>query len=163
MRLLLALCLALASVVIDPPSTALARVEEDLPWSYTQVFQGSIRLVRVDLGCTITERDADAGFVLFDYESSGRVHHGSIELSPTTARDGAEVVRVVVQIPTLPSYVERMIVNRLERKLRDEIGEPLRPARVRVAAPVEDEPDTDEREGDTDEGDTDEGEEHVTE
>lgn len=144
MRLLLALCLALASVVASPPSAALARVEEDLPWSYTQVFQGSIRLVRVDLGCTITERDADAGFLLFEYESSGRIHHGSIELSPTRDRHGVEVVRVVVQIPTLPSYVERMIVNRLERKLRDEVGEPMRPARERPAPPVEDEGEGDE-------------------
>jgi hypothetical protein len=151
-RLVLGLAL---SVVVNTPGSALARVEEDLPWSYTQVFQGSIRLVRVDLGCTITERDAEAGFLLFDYESSGRLHHGSIELSPTRARDGSEVVRVVVQIPTLPSYVERMIVNRLERKLRDEIGEPLRPRAP--APPVEDrdEDEAEEHEGDAepDEGD----------
>jgi hypothetical protein len=135
MRHLLALCLALASVVASPPSPAEARVEEDLPWSYTQVFQGSIRLVRVDLGCTITERDADAGFLLFDYESNGRTHHGSIELTPTRDRHGVEVVRIVVQLPTLPSYVERMIVNRLERKLRTEVGEPPRVPRARPPAP----------------------------
>lgn len=151
MRHLLALCLALASVVAFPPSSVEARVEEDLPWSYTQVFQGSIRLVRVDLGCTITERDADAGFLLFDYESNGRTHHGSIELTPTRDRHGVEVVRVVVQLPTLPSYVERMIVNRLERKLRTEVGEPPRPSRARPVAPPIEEDEDDEDEGTPDE------------
>ncbi len=127
------------------PTSALARVQEDLPWSYTQIFQSSIRLVRVDLGCTITERDEDAGFVLFEYESSGRVHHGSIEFAPTTDRYGVEAVRVVVQIPTLPTYVERMILNRLERKLRDEIGPPPRVRRTPVVeAPEEDEHDDEE-------------------
>lgn len=121
------------------PSSALARVQEDLSWSYTQIFQSSIRLVRVDLGCTITERDADAGFLLFEYESNGRTHHGSIELAPTTDRYGVEAVRVVVQIPTLPTYVERMILNRLERKLRDEVGAPPRARRAPAAAPEEDE------------------------
>jgi hypothetical protein len=135
-RILIGLLLALF-VAVTTPKSALARVEDDLPWSFTQVYQGSIRLVRVDLGCAITERDAEAGFLLFDYESNGRLHHGSIEMSPTTARDGTATVRVVVQIPTLPSYVERMILNRLTRKLRDEVGEPLRPARPRPAPPEE--------------------------
>lgn len=126
----------------------MARVQEDLPWTLSQVFQSSIRLVRVDLGCAVTERDESAGFLLFEYESSGRVHHGSIEFALTTDRFGVEAVRVVVQIPTLPTYVERMILNRLERKLRDEIGPPPRVRRAPVVeapdegedeeAPVED-------------------------
>jgi len=119
------------------PSSASARVQEDLPWTYTQVFQSSIRLVRVDLGCAITERDSDAGFLLFDYESSGRIHHGSIEFAVTNTRDGRETIRVVVQLPTLPTYVERMIVTRLERKLRDEIGPPPRVVRRRPPEVVE--------------------------
>lgn len=126
--------LALAAVLLAVPSAASARVHDDLPWTFSQIYQSSIRLVRVDLGCTITERDADAGFVLFDYESSGRMHHGSIELAITRARDGSETVRVVVQIPTLPTYVERMILSRLERKLRDEIGAPIRVDRRREPA-----------------------------
>jgi hypothetical protein len=138
MRALIVLLVLLFAV----PSSASARVQEDLPWTFTQVFHSSIRLVRVDLGCTITERDADAGFLLFDYESSGRIHHGSIEFAVTNSRDGRETIRVVVQLPTLPTYVERMIVTRLERKLRDEVGPPPRAERrppPEEAPPEEDE------------------------
>lgn len=110
-----------ALLMLAPPAPASARITESLPWTFSQVFRTSVRLVRVDLGCDITERDEDAGYLTFDYESSGRLHHGSIEIVPGDAGTG---VRVIVQIPTLPTYVERMVVNRLERKLRDEIGEP---------------------------------------
>ena len=117
---------------LGAPAPASARITETLPWTFAQVFRTSVRLVRVDLGCDITERDEDAGYLTFDYESSGRLHHGSIEVIPGEPGAG---VRVIVQIPTLPTYVERMVVNRLERKLRDEIGEP--PARSAPPAPSE--------------------------
>lgn len=107
--------------VVALPTVAQARTTESLPWSFSQVYRTTIRLVRVDLGCEITERDEDAGYLTFDYESSGRIHHGSIEVIPVEDDRG---VRVIVQLTTLPSYVERMVLNRLERKLRDEIGEP---------------------------------------
>ncbi len=117
----LRLSFAAACLALAVPAPAGARITETLPWTFTQVFRTSVRLVRVDLGCDITERDEDAGYLTFDYESSGRRHPGSIEIIPGEPGAG---VRVIVQIPSLPTYVERMVVNRLERKLRDEIGEP---------------------------------------
>lgn len=122
----------LAALVLGAPVPARARVSEALPWTFSQVFRTSVRLVRVDLGCAITERDEDAGYLTFDYESSGRLHHGSIEI--VRGEEGAGV-RVIVQLPTLPTYVERMVVNRLLRKLRDEVGEPARRAAPPAAAP----------------------------
>lgn len=131
----LRLTLVTATLVLALPLPAGARITETLPWTFTQVFRTSVRLVRVDLGCDITERDEDAGYLTFDYESSGRRHPGSIEIIPGEPGAG---VRVIVQIPSLPTYVERMVVNRLERKLRDEIGEPpasRAPAPAPPAAP----------------------------
>jgi hypothetical protein len=138
MRALSVLCFL---AVIGLAATAEARTTEELPWTFSQVYRTTIRLVRVDLGCEITERDEDAGYLTFDYESSGRVHHGSIEVIAT---EDAAGVRVIVQLSTLPSYVERMVLNRLERKLRDEIGEPRvvrEPAPPAAPPPEEREPD----------------------
>ena len=138
------LAFAVVSVsVVGAPAPASARITETLPWTFAQVFRTTVRLVRVDLGCAITERDEEAGYLTFDYESSGRVHHGSIEIVPGEPGDG---VRIIVQLPTLPTYVERMVMNRLERKLRDEVGPP--PARTPPAVPApppppEDAPDDD--------------------
>ena len=36
-------------------------------------------------------------------------------------------VRVVAQVPQMPTYVERMILDRLARKLVEDYGEPIRP------------------------------------
>ncbi|UJR80499.1 hypothetical protein [Sandaracinus amylolyticus] len=118
-----------AAAVIAAPRVARARVQTDYAYAWAQVWQASVRLVRVDLGCPITDRDEDIGYVMFDYADAGRTHAGSVELVRTTGSDGIERVRAVVQIPSMPSWVERMILDRLTRKLRDDFGEPPRLAR----------------------------------
>ena len=37
------------------------------------------------------------------------------------------VVTVVIQVQGMPSYVEQMLLDKLARKLKDEVGEPLEP------------------------------------
>jgi len=94
-------------------------------YTFDQTWSSSLRLVRVDLGLKITEKDPDHGYLLFEYtspESGKRVHAGSLEV----VRAGKDVVRVAVQLPTLPSYHERMIVDALAKKLLTEYGDPPR-------------------------------------
>lgn len=122
------------------PSAAEARVGGEIAYSYQQTWQTTVRLVRVDLGCTITERDPDTGFILFEYVNQGRAYPGSIEVVQSTDSSGRERVRVNVQVSAMPSYVERMIFDRLTRKLREDFGdarrEPERPStRGSSAAP----------------------------
>jgi hypothetical protein len=123
------------AVIIAAPGVARARVQDDFTYAWTQIWQAAIRLVRVDLGCPITDRDEDIGYLMFDYREAGREHHGSVELVRTTGSDGIERVRAVVQIPSLPSYVERMILDRLTRKLREDFGDPPRRVRPPRAPP----------------------------
>ncbi|RLB49892.1 MAG: hypothetical protein DRJ42_20060 [Deltaproteobacteria bacterium] len=113
------------------PNSAQARKETDHRYHYEQVWSAAVRLVRVDLRYPIEDQDASIGYVLFQYQSRGQSYPGSIELVRTQV-EGVEYVRTVVQIPAMPTYVEQIILDRLDRKLRAEFGAPPeRPRRER--------------------------------
>lgn len=133
------------------PDTAGARRSDAHAYRMDQVWSSAIRLLRVDYGFPVRDRDRDIGYLLFDYTDRGRSHPGSLELVPFEAQNGQTQIRVTLSIPAMPAYVERMVLDKLKRKLRDDHGEPLRPPR-RVEEPVSDDDDEDE-EGDDDEGD----------
>lgn len=105
------------------PAQVQARTKGEVTYPFSSVWTTLVRLVRVDLGCAITEKDKDEGYVLFDYQDAGRTVPGTIELV-RSKRGSVEQVSLVVQIPAMPSYVERMVIDRLERKLREELGAP---------------------------------------
>jgi hypothetical protein len=122
--LLVAAALATPAAVALRSEDASAAVGYDSPYTYEQTFGTALRLVRVDLGCKVTEKDADNGYLLFDYvssESGKQVHKGSVEV--VRSKGGAHVQ---VQLNTLPRYHEQMIVDALARKLTTEHGEPPR-------------------------------------
>jgi hypothetical protein len=110
---------------------AAAKTTHQSPYTYEQTYGSALRLVKVDLGLTITEQDSAWGYLLFEYtsrESGSRKTRGSFEF--VRGRDG---VQVWVQLPTMPSYHERMIVDKLARKLSEEHGAP--PARPPTPKP----------------------------
>ena len=132
--LALALCL-LCSVA----STAEARKQRELPYAFAQVWSTALRLVRVDLKLPVTDRDAEGGYVLFTYLAGDKGHPGSIELA---AQPGERVATVVVvHVEGQPSYVAQMILDRLEKKLRSELGAPPARPRPAPASPPPDAPD----------------------
>jgi hypothetical protein len=111
--------------VLLTPSLASARKQQDYTYRYEQVWSASVRMVRVDLRLGVDDQDETIGYLLFQYRDTlGRPHPGSIELVRTQDERGANIVRAVVQIPAMPSYIEQMIVDRLARKLREEFGDP---------------------------------------
>lgn len=132
-----------ASAALGAPPVASARFSNEVSYTFDQTWQASIRLLRVDLGCQVTDRDEDAGFILFEYPNAGRSYPGSMEIVRSTDSRGVEHVRVSVQVQSMPSYVERMVAERLTRKLRDDFGEPRtrRPARPAEPVPPEQAPD----------------------
>ncbi len=132
--------LILSAALAAPPLLALwspdaiASVAYESLYTFEQTFGTALRLLRVDLGCKITEKDVESGYLLFDYtsgESGKQVHHGSIEV--VRSRTGAHVS---VQLTSLPRYHEQMIVDALARKLVAEHGEP--PARDKAPPPPPD-------------------------
>lgn len=116
----LGVCLALAGLTWSHPTVA--KTTHASPYSYEQTYGSVLRLVKVDLGLTVTDQDAQWGYLMFEYtspESGNRKTRGSFEL--VRVRDA---VQVALQLPALPSYHERVIMDKLTRKLVDEHGAP---------------------------------------
>ena len=62
---------------------ASASVAYESPYTFEQTFGTALRLVRVDLGFKLVEKDVANGYLLFEYrspESGSRVTQGSIEV-----------------------------------------------------------------------------------
>jgi len=148
MRALSALILVAAML----PASAEARRVDTVSYRYEQVWSSTIRMLRVDYGFAVRDSDRDIGYVLFQYDQGGRQAPGSIELVRTVQQDGYEEVQLTLNIPQMPSYIERMIHDRLERKLREDHGAPLvraptpRPVLDEDADEEDDEPDADDDE-----------------
>ena len=118
---------ALAIACLQPISAA-ARRQGDLRYSFEQVWNASLRLVRVDMRMPVTDRDQEAGYLLFEYLEHGKRYPGSVELV-RGERAQRPVTKIVIQVQGMPSYVEQMLLDKLTQKLRDEFGEPLEPAK----------------------------------
>jgi len=129
---LIALCALLV------PAPAGAKKTEDFGHTYEQVWGAAIRLIRVDQGYPIKDRDQTVGYFLFDYQDDGRAYPGSVELIRISG-GGRDQIRVVMQIPAMPSYIERMLLDKLQKKLDHEYGEPPQPpAKEPAEAPGDD-------------------------
>jgi len=139
-----ALAIALVGVFAQG---AQARREVTFNYPYSRVWTSVVRLMRVDFGCTITEKDKDDGYFLFEYPDHGKTFPGSVELVASKDED-VETVRVVIQVPAMPSYVEGMMMDRLARKLEQEFGAPKEPKRP--GAKDKDDKDDPDRPDDTD-------------
>ena len=106
---------------------ASAKVSYPCPYSLSQTYSAALRLLRVDNGYTVTERDPEAAYIMFDYsspESGTRVTPGAIEMVPR-----GDAVMVVVKLPQMPRYHEDVLLNALKRKLESEYGEPTKPSK----------------------------------
>lgn len=131
--------LVAAAVLVLPAAPASARSAYESAYGFDRTWNAGLRLVRVDLGFKVTEKDDANGYLLFDYkspESGQKPVPGSMEF--IKGKDGA--VRVVVQITQMPGYHEQVLVDNLQRKLRNEYGDPPRKPPV-PAAPKDAGPD----------------------
>lgn len=97
------------------------------PYTYDQTYSTALRLLRVDMGLKVTEKDPDTGYVLFEYtspESGKKVSPGSLEIVR-----GKSTTKVSVQLPSLPSYHEQYIADALAKKLVEQYGDPIKAKR----------------------------------
>ncbi len=117
---------ALFFLALMLPTVGSAKKTEDYRHTYEQVWRAAVRLIRVDQGYPIRDRDESIGYLLFDYKDDGRSYPGSIEVI-RIEDEGGGAVRVVMQIPAMPGYIERMLLDKLQKKLVTEYGEPPPP------------------------------------
>jgi len=115
--------LLVASLSFDRCSVSVpdaeAKQSYESAYTYDQTWNTALRLVRVDLGLKIVDKDDKAGFIMFEYVNDGSTSSGSLELFKTE-----KSVRVICQIPKFPSYHEIALLDRLGRKLKEEYGTP---------------------------------------
>ena len=100
-----------------------ARSEKTLAYPRDQAWPAAVRFIRVDAHLKITEKDADAGYVIFELKEEKKTFRGSLEVIDTV-KDGRHVVRFVMTIEDRPEWLEIELLNKLEQKLRAELGLP---------------------------------------
>ncbi|WP_437735391.1 hypothetical protein [Sorangium sp. So ce1335] len=121
---LLVAALAAPAVALLGARDASASVAYASPYTFEQTYGTALRLVRVDLGFKIVEKDVSNGYLLFEYrspESGSRVTQGAIEVV-----NGRAGVHVAVQLPAMPQYHEQVLLDGLVKKLIAEHGDPPR-------------------------------------
>jgi hypothetical protein len=124
------LCVLLAT------GTAYARSEKTLAYQRDPAWSAAVRFIRVNAGLKVIEKDAEAGYVIFEFKEEKKTFRGSLELIEIV-RDGRKAIRFVMTIEDRPTWVEIELLTKLERKLRSELGAP---APSPTPAPKKDEP-----------------------
>ncbi len=106
---------------------AVAKASYTSPYGYSRTWDAAVRLVRVDNGWKIDEKDDATGYILFQYKSpeSSKPTSGSIEL--VRGKDADSPVSVLAVLAQMPRYHEQLLVDALASKMRREYGDPPRP------------------------------------
>jgi hypothetical protein len=115
--------LAVGLVCLALPAEA--RSTFDSAYGFERTYNAALRLVHLDMGLKVTEKDDKSGYFVFEYKAAdtgGKVSSGSIELLRMPDPDAP--VRVVVQLPQMPQYHEQVLVDSLVRKLHADYGDP---------------------------------------
>jgi hypothetical protein len=132
----LMIALALPAALVAWSGDVRASATYASPYTFDQTYSTALRMVRVDLGFKVTEKDAENGYILFEYtspESGKRVCAGAIELVKSKGK-----VQVTVQIPAMPQYHEQLIADTLQKKLATDYGEPPKKPAPAPPPPEED-------------------------
>ncbi len=127
---LVTLAIVLAAPVAD------ARSSFDSAYGFERTYNAALRLVRIDMGLKVTEKDDQSGYLMFEYRASDtgpKATSGSMEF--IRPHDAQGSVRVVVQLPEMPRYHEQVLVDSLVRKMRQEYGDPPERPRAPPAPP----------------------------
>jgi hypothetical protein len=114
-----------AAAIVFTGQPADARTSYDSAYGFDRTWNAAIRLVRVDMGLKVLEKDDTTGYLMFEYKSpgtGGKPSSGSMEF--VRSREPDSPVRVVVQLPQMPSFHEQVMLDSLVRKMRTEYGEP---------------------------------------
>lgn len=121
--------LAVAVVVACLATATLANATATFEsyYGYDWTWNAAVRLVRVDNGWKVTEKDDTNGYLLFEYRASEGIKStpGSLELA--RGPGPTEPVRVVVRLSQMPRYHEQVLIDALAAKMRREYGPPPSP------------------------------------
>ena len=118
-RLLPGLALVLCSL---GPASAHGRVSAESRYTKAQNYSAALRFLRVDKGFDVVERDEEAAYLIFRYPTPDRKEQSATGTIEVIEID--EGVTIIVNLPQMPQYHERVLSDQLQRKLREEYGPP---------------------------------------
>jgi hypothetical protein len=130
-----ALACGVAGAIVFSGHPAAAESAYESAYGFDRTWNAALRMIRVDMGCKVLEKDDRSGYLMFEYHSAEggkKVSSGSMEFIRPREQDGA--VRIVVQLPQMPRYHEQVLIDTLVRKMRAEYGDP---PQARPKPPVE--------------------------
>ncbi len=109
-------------------SMSMAENHRVISYPFDQVWPTAIRYLRVDRGYTVTDRDLEAGYVLFEFVINGEERgNGSLEMFATEDSSGRPSVSVSVSTGTGPIHLPNTLLDGLAAKVREERGQPAPP------------------------------------
>ncbi len=111
----------IAGLWLSSPGVAHARVSAESHYTKAQNYSAALRFLRVDKGFEVIERDADAAYLIFLYPTPGRKETSTGTIEVVEMKDG---VALIVKLPQMPEYHERLLSDQLLKKLRDDYGPP---------------------------------------
>jgi hypothetical protein len=107
-------------VLLLVPSVASADSEKTVHWKTGQVFPAAVRFLRIDEDAKIIDKDADSGYVVFELPDDGKTYRGSLEVV-AVSEDPVDT-KIVIKLEDRPSYMESLMLDKLEQKLKNELG-----------------------------------------
>jgi hypothetical protein len=115
----------------QPATTGLGQ-SRVLAYPMEFVWPTAMRYLRVDRGYAIVDRDADAGFILFDFPigPEDRTGRGSVEIFATKDASGRAAASVQITTDGGPVHLPHALLDGLAEKLRRERGQPAAPPRA---------------------------------
>ena len=104
-----------------------AKSTYESPYGYDRTWNAALRLVRVDNGWKVTEKDETNGYLLFEYARRRAARRPPARSSSSADATPERRVSVLVQLPQMPHYHEQVILDALASKMRREYGDPPSP------------------------------------
>ena len=117
--------LAVALGLALSPAAASAAVTRRYGYEYEQVWSATLRLLVVDRGFKIIEKDPETGYIVFEFKESAkdeRSWRASAELIRDKDPSDRPVVKVKLSIAGKPELPHTLLHDKLAEKLRSEYG-----------------------------------------
>jgi hypothetical protein len=117
-----------------------------LSYPMDHVWPTAIRYLRIDRGFEITDRDRDAGYLLFEFPlEEKRIGSGSVEMFEAIDASGRASVSIGVNTGAGPVHLPNSILDGIAAKVRAERGQPAPPPppKQEEPPPKKDKPDDD--------------------
>lgn len=120
MKYAIAICVILCSL----SSYTLAKTTRSVSYRFNNVWSTAFRMIRVDKHYKVTDKDKDTGYILFVYPGKGSVKKCAASLELIASSREKPPIQLQISIAHQPSWVEIQFLDKLEQKLKAELGPP---------------------------------------